>query len=341
MRFASLAPRPLKAFAAVMVGALALTGCSSGEQEPSGTDGIRVVASTSVYGSLAEQVLGDRGSVTSIIDSAAQDPHSYEASARDKLTLSKANVVVMNGGGYDDFAVKIVDSLDPKPRTVPAVEDDHAGHDHGAEESEASADDRAGHDHGAEESEAGADDHAGHDHSAGNEHVWYELETMQEVVKDIGIALGEQDPAGAADFTQRAEELSSTLGGLREQVATLAKQSKGKTFLMTEPVPQALLEDAGLSNATPDGLAEAIEEGDEIAPLVFKQATDLLKAGKVSVFAFNQQTADTQTQALRAAAEAGGVPVLDVTETLPAGENYQQWMESNIKNLAEALHEKL
>ena len=324
MRFASLAPRPLKAFAAVMVGALALTGCSSGEQEPSGTDGIRVVASTSVYGSLAEQVLGDRGSVTSIIDSAAQDPHSYEASARDKLTLSKANVVVMNGGGYDDFAVKIVDSLDPKPCTVLAVEDDHAGHDLGAEESE-----------------AGADDHAGHDHSAGNEHVWYELETMQEVVKDIGIALGEQDPAGAADFTQRAEELSSTLGGLREQVATLAKQSKGKTFLMTEPVPQALLEDAGLSNATPDGLAEAIEEGDEIAPLVFKQATDLLKAGKVSVFAFNQQTADTQTQALRAAAEAGGVPVLDVTETLPAGENYQQWMESNIKNLAEALHEKL
>ena len=307
MRFASLAPRPLKAFAAVMVGALALTGCSSGEQEPSGTDGIRVVASTSVYGSLAEQVLGDRGSVTSIIDSAAQDPHSYEASARDKLTLSKANVVVMNGGGYDDFAVKIVDSLDPKPRTVLAVEDDHAGHDH----------------------------------SAGNEHVWYELETMQEVVKDIGIALGEQDPAGAADFTQRADELSSTLGGLREQVATLAKQSKGKTFLMTEPVPQALLEDAGLSNATPEGLAEAIEEGDEIAPLVFKQATDLLKAGKVSVFAFNQQTADTQTQALRAAAEAGGVPVLDVTETLPAGENYQQWMESNIKNLAEALHEKL
>lgn len=335
MRFASLAPRPLKAFAAVMVGALALTGCSSGEQEPSGTDGIRVVASTSVYGSLAEQVLGDRGSVTSIIDSAAQDPHSYEASARDKLTLSKANLVVMNGGGYDDFAVKIVDSLDPKPRTVLAVEDEGHGHDHGGEASESSATDTAA------SGTAGADDHAGHDHSAGNEHVWYELETMQEVVKDIGIALGEQDPDGAADFTQRAEGLSSTLGGLREQVATLAKQSAGKTFLMTEPVPQALLEDAGLSNATPEGLAEAIEEGDEIAPLVFKQATDLLKAGKVSVFAFNQQTADTQTQALRAAAEAGGVPVLDVTETLPAGENYQQWMESNIKNLAEALHENL
>ena len=41
--------------------------------------------------------------MTSIIDDPDQDPHEYEADARTQLALSKADLVVRNGGGYDDF----------------------------------------------------------------------------------------------------------------------------------------------------------------------------------------------------------------------------------------------
>ncbi|MET0843072.1 MAG: zinc ABC transporter substrate-binding protein, partial [Mycetocola sp.] len=91
--------------------ALVLSGCSataSGERaEPTG---LSVVASTNVYGSIAEAIGGDSVTVTSIIDSAAQDPHSYEASAQDQLAISKADVVIENGGGYDPFIDTLVDA---------------------------------------------------------------------------------------------------------------------------------------------------------------------------------------------------------------------------------------
>ena len=42
-------------------------------------------------------------SVTAVIDSPDKDPHEYEADAQTQLALSKARLVIENGGGYDDF----------------------------------------------------------------------------------------------------------------------------------------------------------------------------------------------------------------------------------------------
>ncbi|WP_354003027.1 metal ABC transporter solute-binding protein, Zn/Mn family [Microbacterium elymi] len=74
-------------FAASIASTAALfAGCSGPTAADGSGDGrIAVVASTNVYGSIAEAVGGDRVDVTSIIDSFALDPHEYEASARDQL----------------------------------------------------------------------------------------------------------------------------------------------------------------------------------------------------------------------------------------------------------------
>ena len=86
-----------------------LAGCAA--TPPAEDDGtIRIVASTNVYGDLAMTIGGDLVSVTSIITSAAQDPHSYEASAQDQLALSRADLVIENGGGYDPFIDTLLDA---------------------------------------------------------------------------------------------------------------------------------------------------------------------------------------------------------------------------------------
>lgn len=311
--------------------AAALASCSAGSADVSAGSSTgekpTVVASTSVYGSLASAVAGDNATVSSIISSPSQDPHSYEASARDKLTLSRANIVILNGGGYDDFAVQIVDSLSAKPTIVQALDEHEGEHDHAAH-------DESGHD----EATHGEDAHAGHDHGGVNEHVWYDVDEMKHVVISIEESLSAADPQHASDYSSRAATLQKQLDGLIQRVEALKSDAKGKNYLMTEPVPQALLEEAGLSNATPDGLAEAIEEGDEITPLTLNKAKDALKSKEVSVFAYNSQTADGQTESLRQAAVDAGVPVLDVTETLPEGQDYVQWMGQNIDHLKEALN---
>src|SRR6266436_2689126 len=62
-----------------------------------------VVASTDVWGSVASAVAGDHATVKSIVNSAVDDPHSFEASPADAAAITDASLVVYNGGGYDHW----------------------------------------------------------------------------------------------------------------------------------------------------------------------------------------------------------------------------------------------
>ena len=79
-RLASLA-----ALAAASV--LVLAGCAGTDAAATDDGRIVVVASTNVYGQIAEEIGGDLVDVTSIVSSTAQDPHAFEPSAQDQLTL--------------------------------------------------------------------------------------------------------------------------------------------------------------------------------------------------------------------------------------------------------------
>jgi len=106
---------------------------------------------------------------------------------------------------------------------------------------------------------------------------------------------------------------------------------------VTEPVPLYLLESAGLVNKTPAGYTTAIEEGSDVPPAVLKEATELAGSKEVRFLAYNTQTEGPQTLAVRKAAEAAGVPVLDFSETLPEGKDYVQWMSGNVDSIRQAL----
>jgi zinc/manganese transport system substrate-binding protein len=56
-----------------------------------------------------------------------------------------------------------------------------------------------------------------------------------------------------------------------------------------------------------------------------------------TIFAYNAQTADDQTEKLRDAAEKADVPVVDFTETLPENKDYVEWMTDNVSSVKEAL----
>ncbi|MGB4135468.1 MAG: metal ABC transporter substrate-binding protein, partial [Microbacterium sp.] len=165
------------ALALLAASALALSGCS-GTAAPADDGRVQVVASTNVYGDLAATVGGDRVHVTSVIADAAKDPHSYEASARDRLAVSRADLIIENGGGYDAFMEELRDGSNAP--VITAVEFSHdypgaEGHDHADE----------AHDHGTPGAEEDHD-HAGHDHIEGfNEHVWFDVHTMIHVVEQI------------------------------------------------------------------------------------------------------------------------------------------------------------
>src|SRR6218665_4151030 len=112
--------RHLAAAATAVALAAAVTGCAASD-DPTADGVIRVVASTNVYGDLARTVLGDAGEGTSIIDDASQDPHEYEADGRDALAISRADIVILNGGGYDEFMHTLLDAQGSHTPFIPPL----------------------------------------------------------------------------------------------------------------------------------------------------------------------------------------------------------------------------
>lgn len=338
--------KPVVALALASVAALTLAGCST-PAPGEGDDGtITVVASTNVYGDIAATIGGDRVDVQSIITSASQDPHSYEASARDRLTVQKADLVIENGGGYDAFIDTLLqDAKDP--HVVTAVEYSHdfpgnEGHDDEAHGDEAHADeahgdeahaDEAEHDHA--EDEAG---HEGHDHIEGfNEHVWFDPHTMIHVVEAIADELTALDPDGAKEFAANAADLTADLEGFETELATLKTDAPDVSVFITEPLPGYLAAAAGFTDVTPEGFAESVEEGTDVAPAVLLQALDVIGSGQVTALLTNAQTGGSETQRVETAAKDAGIPVVAFTELLEDGSSYSEWMSDAIQSLAAAV----
>src|SRR5947209_10252719 len=87
------------------------------------TGGLQVVAAESSWGSIAAQLGGSRVHVTSVITSPATDPHDYEPTAVDARALAGAQLVIVNGIGYDPWAPKLLAANPVEGRIVLTVGD--------------------------------------------------------------------------------------------------------------------------------------------------------------------------------------------------------------------------
>ena len=299
---------------------LVLAGCASGA---AGDDGrLQVVASTNVYGQIASEIGGDFVDVTSIVSSASQDPHSFEPSARDQLIVSKADLVIENGGGYDAFVDALIEFSGTDAPVITAAERSPAWPDDADDHDEDHAD----------------EDHDDHAHIGGfNEHVWYDVDTVRAVAQQIADELAVLDPDHATEFAAHAKAFGADLDGLDDALADIDAAHGGEQVFMTEPVPGYLVEDAGLVNVTPEAFSEAVEEEQDVAPATLLQALDLIRGGEVSVLITNAQTGGAETALVVDAADEHGIPTIAFSETLPKGETYVSWMQANIEALSAAL----
>lgn len=273
--------------------------------EPGGNAeaGVRIVASTNVYGSIAEYIAGQNAAVVSIIDNPAQDPHSFEAGPRAQLEVSKADVVIVNGGGYDDFmGVLLAGAGNSSAQKITAVEVSELG-EQSIEQ---------------------------------NEHVWYDLSTVYSVAEVLAETLVRIDADHAADYRANFDDFAASLSELRDRVTELKARSGGATVLVTEPVPLYLLSAAGFSDLTPPELRTAIENGNGVPPRVMNSALQLLSGGSVDVLVYNEQTEGPETRQLIDEAAAQRVPAIGVTETIPGDLDYLEWMTETVRALEEA-----
>jgi zinc/manganese transport system substrate-binding protein len=280
-----------------------VSGCAGGAAgDTPGT--IDVVASTDVWGSVAAAVGGSRVSVSSIIDDSGQDPHSFEGSSRTLLAVRDADLLLENGGGYDDFMTRLISASGSRAPVVDAVETSGLV--------------------------AGADGEL-------NEHVWYDIPSAVKVAHAVAARLAALAPRHAAEFKANARAFDRDIRGLLRHEHQVAAASAGTGVAVTEPVPLYMLSAMGLRNLTPADFSRAVEDSSDLSPRVLSETLALFSEHRVALLAYNAQTSGPVTEQVEGAARTAGIPVVPVTETLPDGMSYLSWMAHNVDAIAEAV----
>lgn len=287
---------------AVVLSVLA-AACGRGDGgDPSGGGKVSVVAAENVYGDIASQIGGAHADVISILSDPDADPHLFAPGTLNGAEVAQADVVIENGVNYDPWMDKLIEASPNAKRRVINVAKVLGV--------------------------TGAD---------ANPHLWYDVPRVPQIARAIADSLAAADPARRAYFQTQEARFVASLAPLDAAVAAIEAAHGGTPVAYTEPVPGYMLEAAGLVNMTPDEFSKAIEEGTDPTPQAVAQTDALFTRHRVKVLLYNAQATSPITNHLRDLAQQNDIPVVPVTETLPAGTSYQAWQLAQVQALAKAL----
>jgi zinc/manganese transport system substrate-binding protein len=286
--------KTLLAAAAALIALAALTPVRASELK------ITVVAAENFYGDVAQQVGGDRVSVTSILSNPDQDPHLFEITPAIVRKIAAAQVVVYNGAAYDVWMENVL-KVTPKAGRAVIVAADLV-----------------------------------HKKAGDNPHLWYDPPTMPAVATAIAEALGAADPGHKAQYAARLKAFLASLAPLNEKIATIREKFAGAPVAASEPVFGYMA--AALKLKMEEGLFQAAVMNDtEPAASALALFEDDLKMRKVRVLFYNKQASNNLVQRLVQLARVSDIPVVGVTETCPPGLSYQDWIMDELTATEKAL----
>ncbi len=282
-----------------LVAALALTLAPALPAHAAG-DKIAVVAAENFYGDVAREIGGDRVSVLSILNNPDQDPHLFETTPSVVRQVAAAQVVVLNGAGYDSWMEKLL-RVSAKPGRAVIV---------AANLMRKTAGD--------------------------NPHLWYDPKTMPAVAGALAAALEAADPAHRDDYAARLKTFLASLAPLDDKIAAIRDKYAGTPVTATEPVFGDMAAALGLKMNN-ERFQLAVMNDTEPAARDFAQFESELKSRAVRVLFYNKQAPSNLVAHLVDLARASHVAVVGVTETAPPGETYLAWMMSELDATAKAL----
>ena len=302
--------RSVTAATAALAVALLAAGCSSQAASGASTStsgAIVAVGAENEYASVISQIGGKYVTTEAIMSNPNTDPHTFEASPAVAREISQAKLVVQNGVGYDTWA-NTVENADPdSSRKVIDVQQ-----------------------------------LLGLPDSTSNPHLWYNPTTMPKVATAIAQDLAAIDPAHASYYQANAKTFTGSLNAWDNAIAAFKAAHPNTPVATTEPVADYMLQAAGADNMTPWSLQADIMNGVDPSPQDLAAEKSLFTQHKVKVFLYNQQVTDALTQSFITLAQANGIPVVGVYETMPTpGYDYQSWMEAEVNALNKAVTSKV
>lgn len=286
-----------KLIAIMAVVLIAIVGFATvkGASPKKNTDNITIVASTDFYAEIAQTVVGNHGKATAIIKSANVSPEDYEPTTTVAKKVSGADIALANGLGYDSWLNKLAKTSQKTQliRIGENVLNEKAGI---------------------------------------NPHLWNNTDTMTKTAQYLADTLSKKDPTHKKDYQANAKKYIASLKPVTALINDLKKNAHNQSVAQTEPVFEYMLTALGYKVMDTD-FSEAIEEGNDPSPATLTNLKSAITNHKIAFLVNNKQTTSATVSNLVSLAKENDVPVINVTETIPDGENYVTWKLSELKQI--------
>ncbi len=278
---------------------------------------IKIVAAENFWGSLVGQMGGNLTSVLSVVSDPNADPHEYEANTSDAAAIANANFVIVNGVGYDDWALQLIASSD-----TPGQEILNVGTLNGVSVTGGIV--------------------------TGNPHQWYNPLYVNHTLLAMYSDLVALQPTSRAIFQQNFANINTSAGGgaqgvsidqLYSRANQIRDEFQGTVVASTESIFVYLANYTGLDLISPQSFMEAIAEGNDPPASSVALFECQIQGGYVKVLVYNVQTVTPITTTIKGMAAEDNVTTTFVSETIqPPDTSFQDWMYGEYNNLENALN---
>ncbi|GAC1389917.1 MAG: metal ABC transporter solute-binding protein [Ktedonobacteraceae bacterium] len=264
---------------------------------------INVVAAENFYGNVVQQLGGRHVNVTSILSDPNIDPHEYTSNVQTAVKVSKADLVIENGLGYDGWIDKLLLGSPNVNRMLLIC--------------------------------GKVADHTLPD----NPHVWYGVNNMPTIAQAITDALKKLDSADASTFDSNLAIFKQSLLPLQQKLDTINATYKGTPVALTETIYLYQTIPAGLNVLTPFEFMKANAEGTDPPANTVTAINNEINQKQAKILIYNLQTVTPITTNVQNEARKQNIPIVPVTETMPLDTTYQTWMLKQLNVVETALHQ--
>jgi zinc/manganese transport system substrate-binding protein len=290
---------------AVALSAVVLIGASAacGNSPTAHAGSLNVVAGENFWGSIATQLGGSKVNVQTVVTDPNADPHEYESNTNDARAFAEADLVILNGAGYDDWGKKLLDANASSHRQVLNVAELLGN--------------RAG----------------------DNPHFWYDPGSVVKVADAITARYRSIDGGDTPFFDQQRSGFTAALQPYDARIAEIKQKFAGARIGATESIFVYMASALSLNLISPPAFMDAVAEGNDPPAASVVQFQNQITGRQVKVLIYNIQTATSVTTNVRHLAQGADIPVVGVSETLqPDTVTFQDWQLSQLIALENALN---
>ncbi|MGE4399000.1 MAG: metal ABC transporter solute-binding protein, Zn/Mn family [Campylobacterales bacterium] len=213
----------------------------------------------------AKNIAGDKADVVNLVPFGVE-AHDFEPKAKDMALLSKSDLFITSGEGFEPWSKKVISSLNIKNKAldmsakVKLIKPQSMGDEHG---------------------------HNGHSHAAYDPHYWLNIDNQITIAKETAAAFSKKDPQNAKFYNDKASTYISKLTELKKEYETL-KSCKNKKVIVNHNAFGYLSNEYGIKQYTISGMSpDAKPSSKQIARLI-----DVAKREKINTVFFEEFASD-------------------------------------------------